>query len=164
MTERNKIQSDEHKLRSSLKELKRFLYPTHGFIIEVKLRLIQMFRADLAQSPKEAEKIWREKLTLCEEVLDILNVLEPGLSLNRGLILHEIQATIVHLANADFEKDTSQTSKLRNSLEKARNYLRETKICLDLEHSQSKEAKERSATIKQEEEELDNYIEMVQHI
>ena len=168
VTEKSKIFSraakSERDLRSSLSQLQRFLYSTHGFIIEVKLRIIQMLRPDLARSPLEAEKIWREKLSLCEDVLAVLDIVEPGLSLNRGLILHETQAAIVHLANADFERDTSQTSKLQSALNKARSYLRETKVCLDLETSQSKEAKERSETIQQEQQELENYIEMVQNI
>lgn len=165
-TEKSRFNSlkSQRDLKSILCQLQRYLYPTHGFIIELKLLLIQIIRPDMSRSETEMESVWREKLRLCEDVMEVLNIVEPGLSLNRGLVLHEIQAALVHLANVEFERDTNQTSKLQKTLQKARNLLRETKVCLDMETSDTVEAQARSETIRQEQQELDNYIELVANI
>ena len=151
----------EKDLRGNLADVRNHLFANHGFIIEMKMLLARALRPDLAQN---AERIWREKLELSEAALDVLNVLEPGLSLNRGLLLHEAQAAVVQLANIEFERDTTKTKALKAALAKARKMLSETKLCLEPEASDSFESKQRRETIRQEEEELDNYIEMVKEL
>ena len=67
------------------KEMSEFLYPSHGFMLEIKQVLI-MCNAAAVNNPGLSNEpdMQRERIKLCEEVLESLNILEPGLSLGRG--------------------------------------------------------------------------------
>lgn len=49
-----------------------------------------------------SDELLDRKIELCHELLDVANILEPGLSRFRGYLLDELQATLVFQARRDF--------------------------------------------------------------
>ena len=75
---------EPEKLENFLKIASKFLHPNHCLVLEVKKSLLALYGSTL--SP---ELITR-KLQLADEILDVLDKLEPGLSAVRGQILYDI--------------------------------------------------------------------------
>ena len=89
MMKLEKIQSrlDLVQAKKLLGEFEQFLYPTHGFILEIKQVLIMCNAAAVNNPGLEREpEMQRERIRLLDDVLESLDVLEPGLSLLRGTL------------------------------------------------------------------------------
>ena len=89
MMKLEKIQSrlDLVQAKKLLSEFEQFLYPTHGFILEIKQVLIMCNAAAVNNPGLEREpEMQRERIRLLDDVLESLDVLEPGLSLLRGTL------------------------------------------------------------------------------
>lgn len=80
-----------------------------------------------------------------------------------GIVLYEMQATLVQLANLAFEKDQSRVTELMASLMKAKGMLVTAEQCLALEPPQST-IRLQFSHIQEDIQELDNYIEMVKYL
>ena len=62
------------------------LYPSHGFMLEIKQALITCTAAAVNNPGPEAEpQMQRQRIFWCQEILDSLDILEPGLSIGRGM-------------------------------------------------------------------------------
>lgn len=105
----------------------------------------------------------RERVQWCSDVLEVLNILEPGLSLGRGMTMYEKQSSMVRLANLEFESDPSDPEQLIKVLLQAMGHLQEAKQCLDLEPESSPMAKY-VKVINEDMIELSNYIDIVRDL
>ncbi|CAB4055865.1 SMYD [Lepeophtheirus salmonis] len=127
---------DAMKIANSLMKGKNSLHRigkawTHTFIIEIKMTLVHLIRSNAAISQMD------------ENVQDII---DPGMSLGRGLVLHELHAARVFLANyrfenmnAEKEEEPSQEDKMEllMSLYDALENLMESWKCLFVEPKES---------------------------
>ena len=70
------------------------LHPNHQFLIDVRGRLIPNMcnTSDTSISLIDLETI-KTKQKLCEEQLQVMNIIDPGLSVARGKLLVELQQT-----------------------------------------------------------------------
>ena len=67
-------------------ELERLLYPSHGFMLEIKQALITCTAAAINNpGPSFEPQMQQQRIEWCDQVLDSLNILEPGLSIGRGI-------------------------------------------------------------------------------
>ena len=67
-------------------ELERLLYPSHGFMLEIKQALITCTAAAINNpGPNIEPQMQQQRIEWCDQVLDSLNILEPGLSIGRGI-------------------------------------------------------------------------------
>jgi len=110
-----------------------YLHPHHGVLTELKQYLVSGLgrlpgytMADLSQSDQV------QKLVLCRQVLEVLDIVDPGLSLGRGLMLYELHSTLVSLANMQYET-SKNTAQLVNKLLEAESYLTEAAKILSVE-------------------------------
>ena len=55
------------------------------------------------ESPKFPEKETRRLIKLCNELLEILNVLDPGCSVNRGRVLKELIGPVMKLSQHELD-------------------------------------------------------------
>merc|ERR1719188_324963 len=80
------------------------------------------------------KKLLSEKQEWCRRTLSLLNKLDPGMSLSRGIILYEMNAVTVHLHNMAFEEQEISAMELLVALKKeCRPMLRESSKIIHLE-------------------------------
>lgn len=83
-----------------------------------------------------SQELLARKIELCREVLSVLDIIEPGKTRSRALILYEIYSCIVLLARLQLGgKD------LKLKLEEAYGYLKECANILEFEDEQSSEGR-----------------------
>lgn len=74
--------SDTRVLEKLLTQLLLTLSPTHSIILDIKQTLVALYR-DLDPS----KKILQRKIELCQDLLPVLSVIEPGISRLKGTFL-----------------------------------------------------------------------------
>ena len=107
---------------------------------------------------KESEH--RQKIKLCQQVLEVLDIVDPGLSMGRGLILFELHSTVINVANLEFEQTHNHNS-LLNRLQEAKSYLLEAGKILSVEPQNSTYG-QLASSIKPSMTELAEYIQTIQ--
>ncbi|XP_040582947.1 uncharacterized protein [Lepeophtheirus salmonis] len=157
-----------------LKEYQDILWETHTFIIEIKMTLVHLIRSNAAisQMDENGKKIQIERQSYCNDVLAVQDIIDPGMSLGRGLVLHELHAARVFLANyrfenmnAEKEEEPSQEDKMEllMSLYDALENLMESWKCLFVEPKESAIGQQ-TKIMHGEMVELEQYIAMVKEI
>ena len=80
------------------------------------------------------------KIILCEEILFVLNVVYPGRSKYRGLLLHELSETILIRSSKLFHMEKLSNKHFLDSLEKVNALLTEGIGCLENDRKGSLES------------------------
>jgi len=118
--------------RNSIKDVKQMmskysnkLHKNHGVLVELK----QIVVSGLGRLPgytmeDMTESDHKQKILLCQDVLSVLQVVEPGLSLGRGLMLFELHSSLVVVSNLEFDRKGNSSQLLTRLLE-ASKFLRE---------------------------------------
>ncbi len=75
------------------------LHPNNILLVRARYRLCGMYGREAGYevpdlSPAQVEK----KLRLCEQVLGVLDKIDPGISVRRGMILYEMHLPLIMLA------------------------------------------------------------------
>ena len=78
------------------------LHPNHQFLIDIRGRLIPNMsnNSETCISLSESEVI-KKKQKLCEEQLQVMNIIDPGLSVARGKLLVELQQSRLKLGKVN---------------------------------------------------------------
>lgn len=73
------------------------LNPNHYLVVDMKQKLTAILRniCDYEMTPQP--KILQRKIILCEEILPILKVIQPGISRLKGIALYEYFNSMVEL-------------------------------------------------------------------
>uniref|UniRef100_A0A182W898 SET domain-containing protein n=1 Tax=Anopheles minimus TaxID=112268 RepID=A0A182W898_9DIPT len=139
------------------------LNPHHSLVLEAKQSLAGELRSmcmsyDLQNVPRQALK---RKLELCEEMLQVLRVLDPGISRLTGIALYEYHAALVDLSRRNHDTGEIKTPELLERLQIAESALKEAIGMLVFEHPTTPEGhltKKAMCELK----ELREYIQKVQ--
>ncbi|KAI4472100.1 set and mynd domain containing arthropod-specific member 4 isoform a [Holotrichia oblita] len=83
--------------------------------------------------------LYERKVELCQQILENINILEPGWSRLRGITMYELHAPIIMLARNLYNNDVIDKSELRAKLMEAIELLRESSQILILEPENSSE-------------------------
>ncbi|KAL3273948.1 hypothetical protein HHI36_015371 [Cryptolaemus montrouzieri] len=75
------------------------LHPQHYMMLELQQNLIGLY----SQSVPSRENLTR-KIDLCQNLLKVIQVLEPGISRVQGLTLNELHSSIANLAYLEYSK------------------------------------------------------------
>jgi len=143
-----------------MEKCKAVLYRDHGILTECKQIVISGIGRLPGYSMEQlGEKEHRTKVTLCREVLNVLDKVDPGISLGRGLIMFELHSSLVSLGNMEFEK-RQVPPQLLSCLLEADKYLKEAGSILQYEPSNSPYG-HLAASIRANMVELSQYIEQV---
>lgn len=98
-------QLDRNNMKAVKQLLTKFsalLHKNNGVLVELKQILVSgigRLPGFEMQDLREADH--KEKIVLCDEVLTVLNKVEPGLSLGRGLMLFELHSSVVMVRPAN---------------------------------------------------------------
>ena len=66
-------------------EFEKLLYPSHGFMLEIRQAVITCTAAAINNPGTDKEPFMqKQRVECCQQVLDSLDILEPGLSIGRG--------------------------------------------------------------------------------
>eukprot|EP00091_Calanus_sinicus_P012272 TRINITY_DN27793_c0_g1_i1.p1 TRINITY_DN27793_c0_g1~~TRINITY_DN27793_c0_g1_i1.p1 ORF type:complete len:144 (+),score=19.23 TRINITY_DN27793_c0_g1_i1:3-434(+) len=106
-------------------------HPNHSMVIEMKLEIANKLGRDENGSldntnPKELEK----KKKVCEDILGVMNIIYPGRSKYRGLLLHELGDTVLGLAGKLYNNDDITKEQFTDELTNCKDFLNEGIDCL----------------------------------
>lgn len=113
------------KLENLLVKYENLLHSNHFLMIQIKSTLIELYGhvKDFSLS-QLSDELLKRKIELCEDVLNILNIFEPGKSRSRGLIMHEIQSAMFLFLKRRLVSEEITQNEYENELSKA-NQLRD---------------------------------------
>lgn len=85
---------DIYELEMLLQKLSKILHPQHYMIVDVKQNIASILRSiinDISRCP--GRKVYERKIDLCKDILKVLNIIVPGMSRLKAIILYELGST-----------------------------------------------------------------------
>uniref|UniRef100_A0A1W7R8A5 Putative histone tail methylase n=1 Tax=Aedes albopictus TaxID=7160 RepID=A0A1W7R8A5_AEDAL len=133
--------TDIHELERIITKHSKTLHPNNSILLELKQTLAGEIRNRCLMSPpsKVPEQLLERKFHLCQEMLSILRVLEPGISRLTGIALYEYNVALWDLARKKFETKVISAKELLEELSKAEGGLKESISMLLFEHPSTPE-------------------------
>ncbi|XP_076240125.1 uncharacterized protein LOC143182785 [Calliopsis andreniformis] len=132
--------SDIKGLETLTTKLLRSLHPNHFLMLSLKQKLLAAYRKEVA-SPNPQKKIMQRMLDACKEMYDVLEIVEPGISRLKGIMLYEMHLPMVLLANRAYAAREISSTELASRLEEAGSLLKRSLRMLLLEPADTPEGK-----------------------
>lgn len=123
-----------------LKRLSRSLHTNHFLMLSLKQKLLTACRREIT-SLNPRRKIVQKMLDTCKEVYDVLDIVEPGISRSKGIMLYEMHLPMIILANQFYSAREISSAQLVCRLEEARVLLKKALTMLLLEPAMTPEGK-----------------------
>lgn len=98
-----------------LKKYQKLLHPNHFLLISLKESLIEKYGWLLSNKVEELDtsaNVIDRKVKLCQDVLKVLDILQPGMSRARAMLLYEIYITKIALLKRDWDTLTNLDSEV----------------------------------------------------
>jgi len=87
------------------------LHPSNLLVVRLKYNLIGLYGRQPGYTQQEMnEQLWDRKRKLCEEVLETLKILEPGLTVRKARLLQELHLPLLMLAQTHLSQGCDKTS------------------------------------------------------
>ncbi|KAI4472068.1 set and mynd domain containing arthropod-specific member 4 isoform a [Holotrichia oblita] len=127
--------------RESLyRKYRSILHPRNAYFTVLRISLAQMYgKIEGYTMDVLPDVLYERKVELCQQILENINILEPGWSRLRGITMYELHAPIIMLARNLYNNDVIDKSELRAKLMEAIELLRESSQILILEPENSSE-------------------------
>ena len=125
-----------------IKQLEASFHPHHSLVLELKLSVVnKMCRDEQGQLVTSDLAALREKEDLCQDILSVLDIVYPGRSKYRGLMLHELSEASLTRSGELFNKETISKAEFSEALSKLLTWLNDGVLCLqhDRENSMERE-------------------------
>nr|CAD7568212.1 unnamed protein product [Timema californicum] len=123
-----------------LQKYRNVLHPNHYHCLGVKHSLSQLYGKIQGYMINELpDKLLHRKRDVCRELLRVINVLEPGYSRLRGIILYELHAPLMILITRGFDSRAFSKKDLRKHLKEVVDCLEEANVILSFEPPNSSE-------------------------
>lgn len=88
-----------HNMEKMIKKFSSKLHQKNLLIVRLKYNLIGLYGRERGYTTQEmSEKQWTRKRDLCEEILETLKVLEPGMTVRKARLMYELHLPLVMLA------------------------------------------------------------------
>ncbi|XP_058446372.1 SET domain-containing protein SmydA-8 [Malaya genurostris] len=122
------------------KKYRSVLHPLHFINTSIRHSLIELYGRIPGYEMHDLPDILLErKVELCQDILKVLNVFEPGKSRARAMILYELHAPLILLAQSAYRQGTLQGVSLKEKLIEAADILKECAEILEWEDSSTPE-------------------------
>ncbi len=116
------------------------LHPCHYLLTGLRQNLIELYgRVEGYALQDLSDDLLEHKINMCRSVLNVLNVLYPGRTRTRALLLYDLHAPIVLSAKISHATGLFQDAELKEKLEEAISLLQESTDILEWEDSHSVE-------------------------
>ncbi|KAK9885454.1 hypothetical protein WA026_010950 [Henosepilachna vigintioctopunctata] len=103
------------------------LHPTNSFSLKIKFKLIQIYgNSEEFKLSEMPEALLERKVQLCHDLLEVADYIDPGYSRFRGILLYELQSTMVMQAKKLYCKDLITKSDAEDKLRKSLDILHES--------------------------------------
>ncbi|XP_034190876.2 SET domain-containing protein SmydA-8 [Osmia lignaria lignaria] len=122
------------------KKLLGSLHPNHFLMLSLKQKLLAAYRKEVA-TPNPQKKIMQRMLDACREMYNVLEIVEPGISRLKGIMLYEMHLPLVLLANRAYSAREISSAELASRLEEAGSLLKKSLTILLLEPVDTPEGK-----------------------
>ncbi|XP_053691863.1 SET domain-containing protein SmydA-8 [Sabethes cyaneus] len=101
-------------------KFKGIIHPLHFINTSIRDSLIQLYgRVPGYRISEMSDALLERKIELCKDVLQVMNVFEPGKSRARAMILYELHAPIVLLAKLNFNRRKLDKTAFKDKLQTA---------------------------------------------
>lgn len=128
------------KFEQVFKKYRSVLHPLHFIMTSIRHSLIELYGRIPGYMMQELPDILLErKIELCKDILRVLDVFEPGKSRSRAMLLYELHAPIVVMAQSEYAQGTLDGEPLKNRLKEAIALLEESSEILKWEDPTSPE-------------------------
>lgn len=123
-----------------LRKYRSVFHPKHSCLISLKHSLSQLYGRVEGYNLGELPDILLErKMELCRQILEVLDVINPGESRMRGMMLYELHAPLLLLAKNEFKCGTLPAEKLKERMMEPMKLLKESAHILSREDPASPE-------------------------
>ncbi|XP_046990280.1 SET domain-containing protein SmydA-8 [Schistocerca americana] len=117
------------------------LHPRHAYMSQMRHSLCQLYgRVDDYLLDDLPDVLLERKVDLCRDLLAVADVVEPGLSRLRGVVLYELHAPLMYLARHKEEFGEIDSKEMCRRMEEAAACLSEAAAILALEDASTNEA------------------------
>ncbi|XP_077261989.1 SET domain-containing protein SmydA-8 isoform X2 [Temnothorax americanus] len=131
---------DIKRIDNLLRKLSQSLHTNHFLMLSLKQKLLTACRKEIT-SPNPQKKIVRKMLDTCKEVYNVLDIVEPGISRLKGIMLYEMHLPVIILANRSYSAREISSTQLACQLEEAKDLLKKALTMLLLEPPTTPEGK-----------------------
>lgn len=115
-------------------------HPCHYVLIGLQQNLIELYgRVEGYELEQLSDKQLAYKMEMCQSVLKVLNVLYPGKTRTRAMLLYDLHAPIVISAKISYATGMIPDEELKNKLQEAVTLLEESTAILEWEDVDSVE-------------------------
>ncbi|XP_059474877.1 SET domain-containing protein SmydA-8-like [Neocloeon triangulifer] len=119
--------SGPDQLEMFLEKYQEILHTSNGHVLQVKLALVQIYGNKRSEDMSEEQQV--RKISLAEELLQVLAILEPGITRTRAQLQMELQPVKVLRAKADFEAGNLSKEQTESTINTA---IQELQIAADV--------------------------------
>ncbi|KAF3419847.1 hypothetical protein E2986_08184 [Frieseomelitta varia] len=119
-------------LESLRRKLLRTLHRNHYYILEVKQKLLAIYRFEVTR-PNPNKRFLENMLSICKEMYELLEVVEPGISRYKAITLFELHLAIVALAHKEYYRQEISAIEFASRLEEGASTLKKSLTMLLLE-------------------------------
>ncbi|XP_053659241.1 SET domain-containing protein SmydA-8 [Anopheles marshallii] len=132
--------NDVNGLESFLRLQNTVLHDNHYLLLSVKHSLCELYgKIERYLIPQLNPDQLKHKETLCRDLLEVVDLLEPGLSRLRGTIMYEMHVPLLIEAGQLFQSGVIQPNELRRRLKEVQRLLKESERILSVEPEGSPE-------------------------
>lgn len=115
-------------------------HPSHYLLTELRQNLIELYgRVEGYELQDLTDNLLEHKMNLCRAVLTVLNVLYPGKTRTRAMLLYDLHAPIVLSAKISYATGLIEDCELKSKLQEAIAMLEESTNILEWEDAESVE-------------------------
>lgn len=115
-------------------------HPGHYVLTGLRQNLIELYgRVEGYELEELSDKLLEHKMEMCQSVLKMLNVLYPGKTRTRAMLLYDLHAPIVISAKMSYATGVIQDDELKKKLQEAITLLEESTAILEWEDVDSVE-------------------------
>ncbi|XP_078050769.1 SET domain-containing protein SmydA-8 isoform X2 [Augochlora pura] len=132
-------ESDIKGMETLASKLKRSLHPNHFLMLVLKQKLVAAYMAEMPSFPtkRNMEKL----LDTCKEICEVLEIVEPGISRLKAMMLYNLHWPLVMLPNLAYVAREISLAELSSRLEEAKSVLKRSLRMLLLEPAETPEGK-----------------------
>ncbi|XP_055845262.1 SET domain-containing protein SmydA-8 [Episyrphus balteatus] len=131
---------DVNGLEGFLKKYQNILRPNHYLLLSAKYSLCQVYgRTDGYLIHEMSLEDIKRKEKYCRDFLSVIDVLEPGLTRLRGLIMYELHAPIMVLSTRFIQNKLITRNEFQRNLKEVARLLKESRDMLKMEPEGSNE-------------------------
>lgn len=132
--------NDVERIEKFMEKYSKTLHPNHYVFLSAKHSLCQLYgKVDGFLINELSDAGLARKKKYCEELLNVIDILEPGTSRLRGVILYELHAPIMMQINREMNRGKLGASEYKQRLREVTKILKESYAILALEPTGSSE-------------------------